>query len=132
MIYLLAGVPCSGKSWITNQVKDDYVVLEQDDYIGKQQAYIEAIKEANDDNDVIINTPFGVTELMTKLKDAGLSVIPVFIVEDEQTLRERYKRREGKDIPKGHLTRNSTYKERAKELRAHYGTSKDILRYFQG
>lgn len=45
--------------------------------------------------------------------------------------RARYEAREGKPIPKGHLTRIQTYLDRADELGAFMGTSEQVLTHLK-
>ncbi len=127
-IYLLIGSPGVGKTWITNQLKRRYTILEHDDY---KNNYVDAIVEAvnTSDKQIIANTPFGVSELTKALTDEGIKVVPVYVIEPENVLKARYKAREGRDIPQGHLTRQKTYKQRADATKAIQGTAKEILEY---
>lgn len=126
---LLVGVPCSGKSWVTSQLTDKYVVVEHDDY-RDLKAYVAAIVAVSGERKpVLANTPFGVTDLLTSLQSQGLSVEPVFIIESENVLKARYSLREGKPIPQGHLTRQNTYKARAEAYTAFVATSQEVFTY---
>jgi hypothetical protein len=130
MIYILVGVPGSGKTWISDQLKEHCTVVEQDDYIG--QDYIKALRKAHlayPTTPILANAPFGLSHLMEAL---GSTCEPVFILEDDDVIRERYYKRGGKEIPKGHLTRQQTYKERAAFLGSFIGTSEAVLSYLKG
>ncbi len=130
MIYLIIGVPGSGKSWVSAQLEQRFNVVRHDDYIGED--YARALAEADgQDKPVLGELPFGITEIKTKLETKGYEVVPVFILEDTNTLTKRYQEREGKDIPRGHLTRQETYRQRAKEYRAYSGTSLQVLEHLK-
>lgn len=130
-IYLVVGVPCSGKSWVCEQLGELYAYVRHDDFIGGNYVN-EIIGEARQSTKpVLCETPFSMSQIMEPLQSAGFDVEPVFIIEDPKTLRERYQAREGKEIPKGHLTRQETYKYRAVELGASGGTSAEVLAYLR-
>lgn len=131
-VFLLVGVPSSGKSWIAKQLKDRFQYVSHDDHIDKD--YYDAIVKHfknSDPKPILIETPFGMTELSESLKSKGIKVIPVFIREHPTILAQRYAERDGKSIPKGHLTRQVTYGERAKELGAFIGTSQEVLKHLK-
>lgn len=132
-IHLLVGVPASGKSWVSDQLKDKYEVIEHDLYRLKP-AYISALLSAaskGSNKPILANTPFGMSEIQASLVANGHKVNPVFILESPDTLQTRYKARAGQDIPKGHLTRQETYRQRADETKAFKGTSQDVLNHLQ-
>jgi uridine kinase len=131
-IYLVVGTPGSGKTWVCNQLKDKYDYLPHDDF-SNDLSYVSATARLADfsDKTVLIETPFSVTQIVQPLMLRGYVVTPVFIIEDEETTRNRYKSRENKDIPKGHLTRIQTYRDRAAELGAFSGTSEEVLAHLR-
>jgi predicted kinase len=127
-VYLLVGCPGSGKSWVSSQLKSKFKVVEHDHH---RTGYVEAVAKAAKESPVLANTPFGVSKLMEDLSSKGIPVIPVFILEAERTISERYSKREGRPIPQGHLTRQHTYRERAQELKAFSGTSEQVLEHLK-
>jgi hypothetical protein len=134
-IYLVIGVPCSGKSWIASQLTNFHYV-HHDGYIGhinqpKEYVFgiLDALKTAT--KPILAEAPFSISQIKDPLEERGLKVIPVFILEHPKTLHERYMTRERKPIPKGHLTRQETYRKRAYESKAFFGTSSDVLKYLQ-
>lgn len=80
---------------------------------------------------VLAEAPFSVSQIVDPLRVHGLEVECVFIQEDLDTIRDRYIRRECKEIPQGHLTRQSTYLDRAIAMQAYYGTSQEVLNYLK-
>lgn len=130
-VYLLVGSPGSGKSWVSSRLGHKFKVLEHDDFKTTPAAYIPALKRAmiTSDKPILANTPFGVSDIMEAL---GPECLPVFIIEPEETLKQRYFTRQGYEIPKGHLTRQTTYVHRANELKAFKGTSQEVLNYLIG
>lgn len=133
MIYLLVGVPCSGKSWVADQVREKVLYLEHDAYIGSKfhvEDYLEDILELApiSAKPLLIETPFSVSSYIGPLIQAELPYKLLYICEDRYTLADRYMEREDKDIPKGHLSRNRTYIERALATGDFVGTSEEVLK----
>ena len=127
MIYLLVGAPGSGKTWVCEQLKDKFDYLPHDDF-PTPKAYIKAIQRLSGfaTKPILIETPFSVS-LYTDV----LILNPVFIIESEEITKKRYETRESKPIPQGHLSRINTYRQRALELSAFHGTSKEVLEYLK-
>lgn len=128
-VYLLVGVPGSGKSWVMGQLIGMFNCVRHDDYIRDLNGYIEAIIEESSNHIVLAETPFSLSQILGPLEDAGLTVIPVIIYEKEPILKERYFKREGREIPKGHLTRQETYRHRAETYGLFIGTSGEVFKH---
>jgi uridine kinase len=131
-VFILVGSPSSGKTWVSSQLRGKFQVIEHDHYSNKGE-YIRELGNAAKagDKPILGNTPFGLSEIMESLQDRGLEVKPVFIIEDPNVLKQRYQQRDGKEIPQGHLTRQNTYLERARELNAFFGTSSEVLNHLK-
>jgi hypothetical protein len=134
-IYLLAGVPASGKSWICKQLKDQFDYVAHDDYIGKHHdtRYVSAIMRMRDlaTKPILIETPFSISKILEPLEQFGCDIEVVFIIEHENTLTFRYLERGGLPYSKGNLTRQETYLQRAKEGNNFFGTSSEVLEYLK-
>ena len=135
-IYLVVGVPGSGKSWVCEQLKDDYTYVHHDGFIYLKQpgAYVqEVLKVAGNypKKPLLIEAPFSVSETVKPLEAHGYRVIPVYIIEDPQVVSARYMKREGRFIPPGHLTRMQTYKLRAEAQKAFHGTSTEVYNHLK-
>lgn len=131
-IYLICGVPGSGKTWVCNQLTDKFTYIANDDFIGS-----DPIKEAyrasrSSEKPVLFDCPFGERLVRDNLINKGCQVIPVFVIEDPQTTKKRYESREGKPFPSQHLTRSMSIGARAEQWRAKSGTSEEILQYLRG
>lgn len=126
-IYLIVGVPGSGKSTIARQLAMQFTYVAHDDYM--KGGYVEAIIKAAraSVSPILAETPFSISEIRTPLEAAGFKVMPVFIIEPEDVLKSRYQKREGRPIIPGHLTRQKTYEKRAKDLGAFFGTADQVL-----
>jgi hypothetical protein len=126
-IYLLAGTPGSGKTWVCKQLEDKFDYLAHDDF-PNPKTYISAIKRLASfaTKPILIETPFSVSTFTD-----SLPVTPVFIIESEEVTKSRYEARDNKPIPQGHLSRIKTYIDRAKELNAFSGTSEQVLEYLK-
>jgi hypothetical protein len=126
-IYMIIGCPGTGKTWVCNQLKEQFHCVPQ----GKMSsgAYVDEInlqaKETN--KSILIECPFSISEIKDALEQHGFKVTPIFIQEDLNVIRDRYFKREGKMIPQGHLTRQNTYKQRAEVWGAFQGTSSEVL-----
>jgi uridine kinase len=133
-IYLVVGVPGSGKTWVCEQLKEKFDYLKHDDYISAgQKAYVHAAGRLADfsEKPVLIETPFSVSQIYEPLMRQGYRVIPVFIIETDEVVSKRYKDREGKDIIPGHLSRVRTYIDRAREMKCFSGTSSEVLSHLR-
>ncbi|PWT73945.1 MAG: hypothetical protein C5B60_07480 [Chloroflexi bacterium] len=128
-IYLLVGCPGSGKTWVCSQLGDAFHIVPHDKRRHNAAIYAREIENEMETatKPLIIETPFGVSEIMFELKvKRSYDVVPVFIIEEPGILEERYFKRSGKQIPQGHLTRQETYRERARDLGAFTGTSAEV------
>lgn len=137
-VYLLIGVPGSGKTWVMDQLENKYTEVRHDHFIGKHGtvAYVGAIKSKLEvsSKPILAEAPFSISEIKDPLEKDGILVKPVFILEDPDILSRRYKNdpnRDGKDLPKGHLTRMKTYTERAKIYGAFSGNSSEVLDFLK-
>ncbi len=134
-IYMVIGCPGSGKTWVCEKLSNKFTWVRHDDYIGLgENAYVEAIVEAADSSlkPLLIEAPFSISSIVDPLKRFDFNIVPVFIQEDPQTIVDRYFSRENKEIPKGHLTRQKTYAERAKNWNAFVGSSLEVLNHLKG
>lgn len=129
-IVILVGSPGVGKTWVSDQLKEMFHVVEHDDFKSKSGYIFELSRVARSGTKKILgNTPFGLQEIIHELESKNLKVRPVFIIEKPDVLTARYEADRGKKIPPGHLTRQNTYKARAKELSAFCGTSDEVLKH---
>ena len=134
-IYLVVGVPGSGKSWCCEQLTEKFEYINHDGYIYLKRPghYLKVVleKAKTAEKPLLIEAPFSVNETKDPLEKAGYNVIPVFIIEPEPVLRARYLKREKKLIPQGHITRMQTYAKRANEWKAFRGTSAEVYEYLK-
>jgi hypothetical protein len=136
-IYLICGVPGSGKTHCCLGVKDHFDYVPQEKYITKDRSvspialYKAALMKAARESDrpVMGEVPFMISIMIQELQQAGHDVRPVFVIEPEHVVKRRYEAREKKPIPKGHLTRVATVRQRALNLGIFYGSSDDVLSY---
>jgi len=130
--FLLIGVPCAGKTWVTRQLGSKFHHITHDSFIGQgsqNAVYTEAILEASKTaaKPLLAEAPFSISEIKEPLEKGGLVVTPIFIIESPEVITERYLKRNNKPIPKGHLSRLETYRCRAREMHAFQGTSDQVL-----
>lgn len=130
-VYLLCGVSGAGKSWVCKQLTDKFDYVPHDDYIGKDSEYLDKLTEEGNGKAALTECPFGERSLREKIEGRGSKVIPVFVIEHPSVVSSRYRQREKKDLRQAVLTRAETIKDRAKEWKAHSGTSADILEYLK-
>lgn len=126
-IYLVCGVPGSGKTWVCSKLKDNFKYIPHDSYAVGGYAY--ALKKAasTSDKPILGEAPFRISVLIHELEDSGLDVRTYFILEHERVIKMRYESRENKPIPKQHLTRVKTVRDRSIDYGDYVGTSDEIL-----
>lgn len=125
-IFMVVGCPGSGKSWVGEQLKQKYEYVRHDDH---KTGYVDAIarRAKSATKPLLIETPFSVSQIKEPLEKQGFEVVPLYIQEKSEVIKQRYQAREGKEIPAGHLTRQQTYAQRANEQGAFSGSSTEIL-----
>ncbi len=135
-IYLICGVPGSGKSWICEQLKYKFTYVPHDHYfVGYRMHKMEATRQylaaidaaASGPSPVITDSPFAEREMKEKMERLGLTVQPYFVIEPVAVVQARYSNRTGYDLPPSSATRAITIKKRAEEWGAPYGTSTEVL-----
>lgn len=132
--YMVVGCPGSGKSWVCDQLKDQFEYVHHDLYIGMHgDRYVHAIVEASKSakKPLLIEAPFSISAIAEPLEKKGFKITKVFIQEKPDVIAERYRAREKKEIPRGHLTRQKTYAERAKVTKSFQGTSTQVYEYLK-
>ncbi len=131
-IYMVVGCPGSGKSWVCAQLREQFEYVRHDNFLNTN-IYISAIQQAHAKatKPLLIETPFSMSQLLEPLQSHGSKVECVFIQEVPGVIEARYRARESKIIPAGHLARQRTYAERAKAMQAFVGTSAQVLEYLR-
>lgn len=131
-VYLICGVPGSGKTWACTQLEDRYIYVPHDDY--PNQAVLAEEVEAyakTSDKPILVDCPFAEREFRGKLEGLGLKIIPIFVVENPTVCRARYEEREQRGYPKNHFTRASSISKRAAEWMAFQGSSGEVLEHLK-
>ena len=133
---MVIGCPGSGKSWVCDQVQDQFRYVRHDLLMGMHgAAYVDEIVRqsgiATATKPLLIEAPFSISQIKDPLERAGFDVQPVYIQEDHEIIRDRYQKREGMPIPPGHLTRQDTYRQRAIASGDYQGTSSQVLAYLK-
>lgn len=138
-VVIIVGVPGSGKTWVTDQLGDLYDQCLNDAHIGGN--YLKALMDESaktSTKPVLGECPFSMSQIIDPLKAAGRKVTPVFLIENDRVLTQRYFQREQKKppgerkmIPPGHLTRQGTYAQRAKASGGFMGTSEQVLEHLK-
>ncbi len=151
-VYLVIGVSGSGKSWACRQVRDKFTYVPHDrcwihptaqpeDSIdpkwgppGSKSVHIEVLSKVvrTADKPVLTECPFAERKLRQDLENDGIQVIPIFVIEPPETVKQRYEAREGNPIPKAALTRATTLIERAREWGGFHGTSAQVAEHLKG
>lgn len=146
-VFLIVGVPGSGKTWVCKQVTDKFHYVAHDRCwrhptlfpdkndpdpkfpSGAKSTHVETIvyESRLTDKPIITECPFNEREISSEMQRKGLVVIPIFIVETPLTIKRRYEQRDGKPIPEHFMTRANSIKGRAIEWRARFGTSEQVV-----
>jgi gluconate kinase len=125
-VYLICGVPASGKSWVCRQLMDKFAYVPHDQYYNSHVSIVSMTANLSG-KPVITECPFAERETKEALEKNGIKVIPLFVIESPEVINARYQKRENKPLPKNTLTRASTILNRAVEWKAIHGTSQQIL-----
>lgn len=129
-VFLVCGVPGSGKSWVCEQLKQEYEYVRHDDFIGREpNAFVSSIFNAarSSQKPILADCPFKERQVREELLDRDLRVIPVFIIESPEVVKNRYEAREKKPVSQATLTRAISIRLRATEWNALSGTSGEIF-----
>lgn len=129
-VFLVCGVPGSGKTWVCKQLTDRFNYLPHDEHYKDHATAIQVLAK-DSERPVITEVPFAERILRETLEKAGLDVTAIFVIEDPEVVKERYETREKKDIPKANITRATSILNRAKEWNCLYGTSTEVLEIFK-
>lgn len=138
-VYMVCGVPGSGKTWVCDQLTHKFNYVKHDDFIIKgpnsldkhKDVVASVIAHATKDKPVLLDCPFAERELKQKIESVGFRVKPFFIVEPVAVVQARYWEREKRDLPQASVTRAVTIRTRAEEWQAPYGPAALILDYLQ-
>jgi len=152
-VYLVIGVPGSGKSWVCRQLTDTFHYVPHDKAWthptqkpvpaaeadaewpkGAKSNHLEVLLRAakTATKPVITEVPFGERRLRDQLSAAGVKVHPVFVVTDPDTVARRFLHREGKRPQPGTMKRAADMQARAKDWHAFAGTSQEVLDHLNG
>lgn len=130
-MFLIIGVPCSGKSWVAMQVSKRFQWVPHDDF--KESEYPSRLIKAAKRSElpVLGEIPFGLSKIKEEIENYGLKVVTVCISEEEPVLRSRYFQRERKEMPSGRMKLQETQKSRALEAGSFVGTSSEVLKFLK-
>lgn len=124
-VHLLFGVPCSGKTWVCNQLQSHgwtYIQHDTNTYPG----ILKLIQLATTDN-IIVDCPFNERALRAAIENSGFKVLPLAVTDSPDTINYRYVQRKGVPAPKQILTRAVTIHNKVREWNCQVGTSSEIL-----
>jgi len=127
-LYIICGVPGSGKTWVCTQLQNRFAYIKHDDYVNNRIGFIQALVHALETSEIPVVTecPFKISEVTEGLTTLNIKPILYLINESEDTISNRYRTRENKIIPKQHLTNAKRYAE-DKNRWAFIGTSEEVL-----
>lgn len=125
IVYMVCGVPGSGKTWVCTQLTGKFHYIPNDSFIGRDMA---TVINRSSTGTALTDCPFGERELKHKLERMGWIVKPYFIVEPASVVSTRYLKREGRPASQAILTRAETIKNKVQEWGAPSGTSEQILK----
>jgi len=107
-IYVLVGVPASGKSWVCSQLREQYHHLAHDEYA--RDAYVAALKSAAQGNrPILAEAPFNAADLVAKLRMSAIPTEQILVTAPLNTITARYYERNGKDYPANFRTNHGRY-----------------------
>jgi hypothetical protein len=129
-VFLVCGVPGSGKSWVLKHFVntmhyDHHFNTPRKEYAAK----LAAKAKENPSFSLIADCPLGISEIVEHIRALGVEVEPVFVVATPEVIAKQYFQREGRPIPKQHIGRLATIRQRIAEYKAFSGDSNEVLRY---
>lgn len=132
MIYILVGVPASGKTWVCNRIKG-MTVVRNDDYMGDRSGYVQAIKEASKgDKPVLCEAPFAASQLIEMLHSINKPIKQVLVTGPIEEIENRYKeRKNGQPFRAAFKTNHRRYEEDPDRFEFS-GTSEEVLKWLEG
>jgi hypothetical protein len=128
-VFLVFGVPTSGKSWVCEQLDPlfwDYIPHDQNTY----EQILEAISSSTKDK-IAVDVPFNERELRTLIEAQGHSVTPIAVTVEPTTVMERYYKRTNKPAPKNVLTRATSIQNKILEWKCFSGDSTQVLAHMR-
>src|SRR4051812_36514432 len=93
-IYLVCGVPGSGKTWVCDQLKDHFDYVPHDSYLIAQYADALIKRAEHSDRPVLGEAPFRISLLIDQIRKEGIQCRAYFVIEPEHTVKARYEKRE--------------------------------------
>lgn len=150
-VYLICGVPASGKSWVCRQLKDKFNYVPHDRCWehptlkpkpgdedgewppGAKSTHLQVLsREVHGNKPIVTECPFGERILKDALDAQGIEVKAYFVVEKPQVVIDRYRQRQKRTPPQNVITRATTIEQRADEWAAPKGTSEEVLNLLIG
>lgn len=130
-VILVCGVSGSGKTWVCEQLKDKFHYVPHDlHYKNHAQVMFEEGKKTQKPQ--ITECPFGERVFRHDLiYKYNFTVLPYFVITPPDVVAKQYLEREGKPLPKAAYTRATSILDRAKDWKAPYGSSIEILEKLQ-
>lgn len=126
IVYLICGVPGSGKTWVCEQLREKFTYVPHDEYLKHlRRALVEHSFIST--KPLLTECPFAERELRERLEQSRLVVRPYFIVESPHVVKQRYEAREGKLAPQNILTRAVSIVDKVREWGAPSGTAQEVL-----
>ncbi len=133
-VYLLCGLPASGKTYICERLGWSYVP--NDSYMNRESSLVQAVVQIASRarlTPVITDCPFGERVRREMLESMRIQVIPYFVLESVDVLWKRYQARPQRPLKREYfVSRAPGLKQRAIEWRAPHGTSDQILNLLKG
>jgi hypothetical protein len=130
-IYLLIGAPCSGKTWIIDQVKHFVRCVEHDLSPDNLDDYIWRVQYVSYSGVVVADIPFKGEEFAAQLSKLGLDVHKLYVLVRDGDLKQRYFKRTGKLPHQYILNTNKSIMEHFQEGEF-AGDSTRVLEYLNG
>lgn len=126
-VYLLCGAAGSGKSWVANQLLDKFHYVSFDGV--RKKDHIDTIRAQPDDKPVLFDPNIKISTLIKRHSDE-FNIIPVFIIESEEVVKERIAKRGGEwteHIPK----RMKVMEARNAKYGVFSGTAEEVLQWLK-
>lgn len=131
-VYIVCGPSGIGKTWVCEQLKDQYEYVPHDIHDVKE--YPDALEEAANTSQkpVVGEAPFRTSVLVNELRQRGIKCEAIYIVEPEHVWESRVMLRDGAlGVTERRIKQYHHLKNRAAEVGDYVASAQEVLTYLK-
>lgn len=126
-VYMVCGASGSGKSWVCEQLIDKFTYVSYDKNI--KSKHVELLQQSTD-KPLLYDPPIKISTFIKRYSNI-FNIIPIFIIESEETIRSRIHQRGGR-FTEALSKRIHQIQKRSVKYGIFSGTSSEVLAYLRG